>query len=94
MLNHFDIEQAEEFKITKYLCKTHFNMKKIKDEKSIMFLCPKSVSVKHIAYESDLKLAFGLSDSALKMIAMISMVIGHIALSDRGWSYYMKRCAI
>ena len=44
--------------------------------------------------ESDLKLAFGLSDSALKMIAMISMVIDHIALSDRGWSYYMKRCAI
>lgn len=42
--NHFDIEQAEEFKITKYLCKTHFNMKKIKDEKSIMFLCPKSMS--------------------------------------------------
>ena len=44
LLNHFDIEQAEEFKITKYLCKTHFNMKKIKDEKSIMFLCPKSMS--------------------------------------------------
>lgn len=32
MLNHFDIEQSEEFKTTKYFCKTHFDMKKIKDE--------------------------------------------------------------
>ena len=29
MLNHFDIEQSEEFKTTKYFCKTHFDMKKI-----------------------------------------------------------------
>lgn len=32
MLNHFDIEQSEEFKTTKYFCKTHFDMKKIKNE--------------------------------------------------------------
>jgi len=32
MLRHFDIEQSEEFKTTKYFCKTHFDMKKIKDE--------------------------------------------------------------
>ena len=32
MLDRFDIEQSEEFKTTKYFCKTHFDMKKIKDE--------------------------------------------------------------
>ncbi|WP_281513303.1 type IV secretory system conjugative DNA transfer family protein, partial [Bacteroides acidifaciens] len=32
MLNRFDIEQSEEFKTTKYFCKTHFDMKKIKEE--------------------------------------------------------------
>ena len=33
MLNNFDIEQSEEFKTTKYFCKTNFDMKKIKDLK-------------------------------------------------------------
>ena len=33
MLDHFDIEQSEEFRTTKYFCKTHFDMKKIKDLK-------------------------------------------------------------
>lgn len=32
MLDKFDIERSEEFKTTKYFCKTHFDMKKIKRE--------------------------------------------------------------
>lgn len=41
MLNHFDIEQSEEFKTTKYFCKTHFDMKKIKDEEDHYVPLPK-----------------------------------------------------
>jgi len=41
MLRHFDIEQSEEFKTTKYFCKTHFDMKKIKDEESHYVELPK-----------------------------------------------------
>lgn len=41
MLNRFDIEQSDEFKTTKYFCKTNFNMKKIKDEESHYVDLPK-----------------------------------------------------
>ena len=34
MLSHFDIEDSEEFKTTKYFCKTHFDMARIKEEES------------------------------------------------------------
>ncbi len=41
MLSSFDIEQSEEFKTTKYFCKTNFDMKKIKDEESNYVDLPK-----------------------------------------------------
>ena len=41
MLDYFDIEQSEEFKATKYFCKTHFDMKKIKDEEKHYVALPK-----------------------------------------------------
>ena len=41
MLSHFDIENSEEFKTTKYFCKTNFDMKKIKDEASHYVDLPK-----------------------------------------------------
>ena len=41
MLNRFDIEQSEEFKTTKYFCKTHFDMKVIKDEENHYVELPK-----------------------------------------------------
>lgn len=41
MLDHFDIEQSEEFKTTKYFCKTHFDMNKIKDEEKHYVPLPK-----------------------------------------------------
>jgi len=41
MLNNFDIEQSEEFKTTKYFCKTNFDMKKIKDEEFHYIELPK-----------------------------------------------------
>ena len=41
MLDHFDIEQSEEFKTTKYFCKTHFDMKKIKNEEKHYVALPK-----------------------------------------------------
>ena len=41
MLNRFDIEQSEEFKTTKYFCKTHFDMKAIKDEENHYVELPK-----------------------------------------------------
>lgn len=34
MMNGFDIEKSEEFKTTKYFCKTHFDMDQIKAEES------------------------------------------------------------
>ena len=47
MLDHFDIEQSEEFKTTKYFCKTHFDMKKIKDEEKHYVPLPKIYEFKN-----------------------------------------------
>ena len=47
MLDHFDIEQSEEFKTTKYFCKTHFDMKKIKDEEKHYVALPKIYEFKN-----------------------------------------------
>lgn len=47
MMNHFDIEQSEEFKTTKYFCKTHFDMKKIKDEEDHYVPLPKIYEFKN-----------------------------------------------
>lgn len=47
ILNHFDIEQSEEFKTTKYFCKTHFDMKKIKDEEDHYVPLPKIYEFKN-----------------------------------------------
>lgn len=41
MLSRFDIEQSEEFKTTKYFCKTHFDMKAIKNEEAHYVDLPK-----------------------------------------------------
>ena len=41
MLNSFDIEQSEEFKTTKYFCKTNFDMKQIHDEEAHYVELPK-----------------------------------------------------
>lgn len=41
MMSHFDIEQSEEFKTTKYFCKTNFDMKKISDEEAHYVELPK-----------------------------------------------------
>lgn len=41
MLDKFDIERSEEFKTTKYFCKTHFDMKKIKREEEHYVPLPK-----------------------------------------------------
>lgn len=47
MLDHFDIEQSEEFRTTKYFCKTHFDMKKIKDEEKHYVSLPKIYEFKN-----------------------------------------------
>lgn len=47
MLSNFDIEQSEEFKTTKYFCKTNFDMKKIKDEESHYVDLPKIYEFKN-----------------------------------------------
>ena len=41
MLSNFDIESSEEFKTTKYFCKTNFDMKKIKEEEDHYVDLPK-----------------------------------------------------
>lgn len=47
MLDKFDIEQSEEFKTTKYFCKTHFDMKKIKAEEEHYVPLPKIYEFKN-----------------------------------------------
>ena len=47
MLEKFDIEQSEEFKTTKYFCKTHFDMKRIKDEEEHYVPLPKIYEFKN-----------------------------------------------
>ena len=47
MLDRFDIEQSEEFKTTKYFCKTHFDMKKIKAEEEHYVPLPKIYEFKN-----------------------------------------------
>ncbi len=41
MMSSFDIENSEEFKTTKYFCKTHFDMDEIKKEESLYVDIPK-----------------------------------------------------
>jgi hypothetical protein len=47
MLEKFDIERSEEFKTTKYFCKTHFDMKKIKNEEEHYVPLPKIYEFKN-----------------------------------------------
>ena len=47
MLNRFDIELSEEFKTTKYFCKTHFDMKQIKEEEAHYVPIPKLYEFKN-----------------------------------------------
>lgn len=47
MLDKFDIEQSEEFKTTKYFCKTHFDMKRIKAEEEHYVPLPKIYEFKN-----------------------------------------------
>jgi len=44
VLNKFDIEESEEFKTSKYFCKTHFDMERIKEEESKYVELPKIYS--------------------------------------------------
>ena len=41
MMQGFDIEKSEEFKTSKYFCKTHFDMEQIKQEESLYADLPK-----------------------------------------------------
>lgn len=41
MMSNFDIENSEEFKTTKYFCKTHFDMQKIANEENQYVDIPK-----------------------------------------------------
>ena len=41
MMQNFDIEKSEEFKTSKYFCKTHFDMAQIKQEESLYADLPK-----------------------------------------------------
>lgn len=41
MMQGFDIEKSEEFKTSKYFCKTHFDMEQIKQEESLYSDLPK-----------------------------------------------------
>ena len=41
MMTDFDIEKSEEFKTTKYFCKTHFDMAQIKTEEGCYTELPK-----------------------------------------------------
>ena len=41
MMQSFDIEKSEEFKTSKYFCKTHFDMEQIKQEESLYADLPK-----------------------------------------------------
>ena len=47
MMSKFEIESSEEFKTTKYFCKTNFDMKKIKEEESKYVDLPKIYSFKN-----------------------------------------------
>ena len=47
MLDKFDIERSEEFKTTKYFCKTHFDMKRIKAEEEHYVPLPKIYEFKN-----------------------------------------------
>ncbi|MFA6719628.1 MAG: type IV secretory system conjugative DNA transfer family protein, partial [Prevotella sp.] len=74
MLSCFDIEESEEFKTTKYFCKTHFNMDKIKREENLYKELPKiytfsSVREKEIMLNRNFK---RVNDEIDTMIAELS----------------------
>ena len=99
MLDRFDIEQSEEFKTTKYFCKTHFDMKKIKDEEEHYVPLPKIYEFKNdrekeILLNRNFK-RVNQEVEALKIIAVLSMVTDRCAyylLDESSVAYEVMRC--
>lgn len=75
MLNHFDIEQSEEFKTTKYFCKTHFDMKKIKDEENHYVALPKIYEFKN-SREKEIMLNRNFKRVNLEVDTMVKELLG------------------
>ena len=75
MLNNFDIEQSEEFKTTKYFCKTHFDMKAIKDEEDHYVELPKIYEFKN-AREKEIMLNRNFKRVNQEVESMVKELLG------------------
>ncbi|MBD5583758.1 MAG: type IV secretory system conjugative DNA transfer family protein [Clostridia bacterium] len=75
MLNNFDIEQSEEFKTTKYFCKTHFDMKAIKDEEDHYVELPKIYEFKD-AREKEIMLNRNFKRVNQEVESMVKELLG------------------
>lgn len=75
MLSHFDIERSEEFKTTKYFCKTHFDMKKIKDEENHYVALPKIYEFKD-SREKEIMLNRNFKRVNLEVDALVKELLG------------------
>lgn len=75
MLSSFDIESSEEFKTTKYFCKTHFDMKKIKDEEDHYVDLPKLYEFKN-AREKEIMLNRNFKRVNLEVETMVKELLG------------------
>ena len=75
MLNSFDIEQSEEFKPTKYFCKTHFDMMAIKDEEDHYVDLPKIYEFKD-AREKEIMLNRNFKRVNQEVESMVKELLG------------------
>ena len=75
MLNSFDIEQSEEFKTTKYFCKTHFDMMAIKDEEDHYVDLPKIYEFKD-AREKEIMLNRNFKRVNQEVESMVKELLG------------------
>ena len=77
MLSNFDIESSEEFKTTKYFCKTNFDMKKIKDEENHYVELPKIYEFKNDR-EKEIMLNRNFKRINQEVDAMIKEILGMV----------------
>ena len=75
MMKNFDIESSEEFKTTKYFCKTHFDMAKIAKEESHYQMLPKIYEFAN-AREKEILLNRNFTRINQEVASMIKMLYG------------------
>ena len=85
-LDGINIEESEEFKTTKYFCKTNFNMEKIKQEESLYVNLPKIYAFAS-EREKEIMLNRNFKRVNQEVEQMVNELLGRLAYKKRVTSH-------